>query len=444
MLLFAAPSLEKDQLSLILSALICVLVVIIPSSNGDLLAPPQLMASLALLFFPVFSLFYLQVSELGKWYQQFFSVSDFSHSLAVTTYFSVLPVPLFQLGFLMGQLREDTVPRVAQSRQFVPTGVGIIMLVAAICLGFLGMLAYALSIGGIDAVLNQMSSIASRREWRESSSPFYYVGMALMTAPSVLALTMIYNRKGITKIACAIVLMLLAAAFLIVTQASREKAVLPLILFILSLWLQARGEEMKRFGLLLRVVVVSVVVALVLGFTVMAVFRAGGSGSLDFWRFLRDFNRMDVSMVMFTEYFADQSGNDLLWGMPFLAYPSRILGRFFGFSPIQNASEILQGIIFSGSMDAGNPGAPLAGELYINFGYLGFLAFIPLGAWFGVAYTRMIRRGYPFWQTLFFSAFLYFFVFKFYIYTGFTESELVFALVIVPLAIWRLLLRVRI
>ena len=356
---------------------------------------------------------------------------------------TVLALVLFQLGYSAGTIRETASSYKPLTHSNTPTQFGIGLMVLAVAIGFGGMFAYAESIGGIKQVVQEMSSIAARRIWRESSSPLYYFGMLLLTAPPMLATLMIYHRKGATKTLGAVLIMVLSSALLMFTQASREKAILPLILFVLSLMILSRNENMQRLRNLRKMLILMIGGLLVTAFTVQATFRVGEGKTLDLLHFMSDFNRIDVSIVMFTDYFQGGSGTELLFGAPFLGYPSKIFGKLFGIETIPNASEVLQNFIFSGNIDAGNPGAPMVGELYLSFSLFAYLAFPLFGYLFGQAYIRLVRSEYEFWRVQFYSVWLYFFMFKFLIYTGPSESELVFAMVLIPLAMWKLLLRVR-
>lgn len=414
-----------------------------PVGNRDILAPPKLMGGLFLLFFPTFAFFYVGFPELGKWYLQYFPSSGFAQNVAITTCATVMALPLFLFGYLLGEKTVLRKPVSPDDKPYIPTKLGVFLVCAMIIVGFVGMLSYASSIGGIGAVLAQMESISSRVSWREVSSQYYYLGMFLMTAPAILALSSIYCNKGATYIAFMSMLMVLSSGFLMITQASREKAIFPLLLFIFSLFILSRGANFKRRRFLPHSLTLIAALLLVATFSTQTIFRASGSAPISVLTGLRDFNRIDVSIVMFVDYFNYASGNNFLFGLPILSYPNQFLVRLFNFEPIMNSSEILHQFVFSSDPDAGNPGSPLVGELYIYFGFLGYLLFVPAGYFFGRAHARLLHSGFQFWPSIFYSAALYFFMFKFCIYTGLSESVLMIMLVFFPLFMWKWMLKVR-
>lgn len=429
--------------SILLSGLLCLVVAAQPLATPGLLAAPRLLALLVFAFFPLFALFYLYFPELGKWYLQYFPSIGFSRTVAIATAATVAALPLFLIGYLLGErsLRPlDNPP----SRPFTPTRTGVFLLLLAAAAGFAGMVFYARSLGGIAAVMSQMDSMVNRRIWREVANESYYLGMFLMTVPAILALLPIYRKRSLSLIVAAGALLLLSAGFLVVTQASREKAIYPIIQFIFTLLVLARGQSLASRRWLPKTLVIGAALLLVGTFSVQTFFRGGGADAgVGILNGLRDFNRIDVSMVMFYDFLNPASGNSLLLGVPIFDYPNQFLVRLFDFDPISNTSEILQQFIFSGDPNAGNPGAPLAGELYVNFGIFGYLAFPLCGFLFGRSHARLKASDYAFWPAVFYGAALYFFIFKLFIYTGLSESVLMMLLVFLPLWLWKTLLRVK-
>jgi len=443
LLLNAGADQNDHVVSILLSGLMCVVVAAQPLATPGLLAPPRLLALLVFAFFPLFALFYLYFPELGKWYLQYFPSIGFSRTVAIATAATVAATPLFLTGYLLGEgsVRATGTPA---PLPFRPTRTGIFLLLLAAGAGFLGMVFYARSLGGIAAVMAQMDSMVNRRVWREVANESYYLGMFLMTVPAILALLPIYRRRGLTLIVAGGALLLLSAGFLVVTQASREKAIYPIIQFIFTLVILARGQSLASRRWLPKALITGAIVLLVATFSVQTVFRGGGAeAGVGLLHGLRDFNRIDVSMVMFHDFLDPASGNTLLWGVPIFDYPNQFLVRLFDFAPVSNTSEVLQQFIFSGDPNAGNPGAPLAGELYVNFGLFGYLAFPLFGYLFGRAHARLRASDYAFWPAVFYAAALYFFMFKLFIYTGLSESVLMIMLVFLPLWLWKTLLRVR-
>lgn len=432
---FSSPYVE----SLLFSALVCIVAALYPSFVPGPLSPPRNLAILLLVFFPIFSLAYISTPDLGKWYLRYYSSTDFEKNLAIATFYTVISLPLFVIGYGIGEQSAATSSRPSDKEVFRTTRLGYFLVLLVIAMGFVGMIIYAGSIGGIGVVISEMQSISNRIAWREISSRWYYAGMVLMTAPAVLALAAIYQKKSLTHTVATAGLMVLASAILIITQASREKAIFPLILFAVALFVFRRKDGRSSYGMYIAAIIV--ICILVSAFVAQSFLRSGSDGTFDITDILSDFNRLDVTAVMFVDYFT--AGNDLLFGLPLLAYPNQFMVKLFEFEPIYNTSALLHRFIFLGDLNAGNPGSPLAGELYMNFGLAGFLLFPIFGFVLARMYVNLHKSNYAFWNTIFFVVTLYFFVFKMCIYTGLSESILMMALVYLPLLFWKYMLRVR-
>jgi hypothetical protein len=427
-------------LSLVLSGILALSVFFFPMRHVDIAAPPRLMALLFFIFYPLYALIYINVPDLGKWYVQYFSSSEFEKNVSIAVFHHVLALPIFLVGFLIGDSPLGSKVAAQKNRHAPPTRTGLVLLTCASLIGFAGMLAYAQSIGGVGAVIEQMQSIFNRREWRETGSGlFYYLGMILLTGPMVIAVVALQSGTSRFRRMIAILFMLAGTVILLITQASREKSIFPLIIFMLTLLLLAKGQSPAARRLRPMRLAGPAAAALVLAFAVQTIFRwaKSGSSTLAFVDALSDFNRIDISIVMFVEYFKPFYGHDPLLGLPMLAYFNQFFVRLFDSAAIDNTSMVLYQFVFAGDVNAGYPGAPLVGELFLNFWYFGYLLFLPFGFYFGRIYSRLYRLDFELWCVLNYSVTLYFYMFKFCIYIGFSESVLIMILVYGQLWLWR-------
>lgn len=407
------------------------------------MSPHFVLGILTLVFFPVFSIIYIHVPELAKWYHTFFYTQLFHWNLAVVSAHYALALVLFLIGYVFG---ESNLGSVSVRKPGNHSALGRKLIFLGVLLGVMGMLLYATSLGGVSVVLEQMSNMDLRREWRASGSAlYYYVGMLLLTAPVVYFLLIFSEKKNILSILPATFWLLLSSVVLLMSQGSREKAILPIVLTVIALLLMVRSSRFSAVRRKVKVAIVFLAIAIIAAFSVQTVFRWTREGSTRETTLLHtfsDFNRIDISMVMFVEYFSDIRYGELLLGAPILAYFNQFLVRLFGSDPIQNTSAILHSMIFDGDITAGFPGSPLAGELYLNFGYAGFLLFLLFGAFFSVSYKRLVQSDFEFWRCIFFSAHIYFFMVKICIYIGLSESILMLLLTYVPLVLMKILSKV--
>ena len=437
--IFFGRSIDFDySISLFLSGTMCLLGVLSGGLKKELLYPPRVLATLYLLFYPVYAAYYLAFPEVGKWYHQYFWLHNFNQDVAWTVFYVTITLPIFQFGFYRGLKSgwgNRRVPSIAES-QLPLRRINKIMIMAT-CIGVVGMLMYANSLGGIDNITQSMGDIVERKNWRGQASLGYYPGMFLMTAPAISLLTALYEPKYVSRklIILGLSLFAIALPVLVLTQAAREKALIPFVLVLLSMYyFQKRKGKTSLFNkrtlaALLLCTILSVV------FLVHSAIRHQEVTSRPFHiQMISDFNRIDVSVVMYFDFLKnDQS---YLYGKPFLSYIVQPFVRFFDVDPIANTSAILGRSIFTGE-DYGNPGAPLAGELYVNFGFLGYFVFVLSGYLFGVGYRVLVKSHFEFWTTLSYVLWLYLFMFKFCIQIGISESLLFAGILVGQLWIFR-------
>ena len=433
---------DLQMISIVLSAVICLLVLAYPMRHPSLMAPPRLMAGLTLLLFPVFSLTYTVVPDLSKWYFQFYPSANFKHKLALVNFYTTLSLPIFLVGYALGEQTRLRAPVLSHTRN----SVFLTVLVAVLVIGILGMLSYSLSLGGISVILENMGNMSERRLWHDRGNRlFFYIGMVLLTAPTVLSLSVFVSVRSLWGLVVIALILFVGATVLLLTQASREKAVLPLILFVIAVFLltqRSASVDMKRRGYALLLVLVGFAVLLFAVQTMVRWSTTEGSQANGL-RMFSDFNRLDVSIVIFSHYFDPELGKDPLLGLPMLSYFNQFLVRLMDMEPIMNTSMILHDFIFDGDPKAGNPGAPFVGELYLNFRSYAFFVFLPIGFFFARSYTALANSNYEFWRVLFYSTHAYFFFAKIFTYIGFSESVLIMLLVYVPLLGWQFLYRIR-
>jgi oligosaccharide repeat unit polymerase len=444
LLLDQQPTSSGYTISLILSGILCLVVMYFPTRNHGIVSPPFILGALTLVFFPVFSIFYLYFPELGKWYHQFFSMQFFHRNLAVVSIYYCVALVLFLIGYVFG---ETALGKAGLQHKRTSSTLGRKAALLAIVLGIIGMFAYATSLGGVSVIIEQMSNMQLRREWRESgSSLYYYVGMLLLTAPMVYFLLIFSERKTLSSVLPATLWLVLSSTVMLVSQGSREKAIFPILLTVIALLLMVRSKHLSAMRRKVRFAASFLAIVVIVAFSIQTVFRwtrIGATEDATILQKLSDFNRIDISMVMFVDYFSEQRDGELLFGGPILSYFNQILVRLFDFEPIMNTSVILHALIFNGNNAAGYPGSPLAGELYLNFGYAGFAFFLVFGAFFGVSYKRLVASDFELWRCIFFSAHIYFFMSKMCIYIGLSESILMLILTYVPLVVFKTLSRVR-
>lgn len=437
------PESDSYTFSLVLSGLLCLVVMYYPVMYAGITSPPFIVGALTLVFFPVFSMVYMHVGELAKWYHIYFSMQFFQRNLAVVSVHYALALLLFLIGYIFG---ETVLGRAPVRTMGNPSRSVRRLALLGVMLGVAGMLLYATSLGGVSVIIEQMSNMQLRREWRDSGSGlYYYLGMLLLTTPMVYFLLAFSERKKLSSILPATFWLLLSSAVLLMTQGSREKAIFPILLTVIALVLMVRGSQLTAVRRKVRVTAAFLGIAVIVAFSVQTVFRWAREGSateITIVHKLSDFNRIDISMVMFVDYFSDVRDGELLLGGPIFAYFNQILVRLFDVEPVMNTSALLHALIFSGNSAAGFPGAPLAGELYLNFGYAGFGFFLLFGAFFGVSYKRLVASDFEFWRCVFFSAHLYFFMIKICIYIGLSESILMLLLTYGPLALMKALSKV--
>lgn len=434
MIFFSSTQSNSLYLSSILMTLIfCIVIILTPVHHRGALRPPLTLGLMTLVFFPLFSLFYLFYPDLGKWYSLYFSTRDiFRNSAAVCAIYG-FAFMIFVLGFFVSDHSHERAPLVESPKDF--RGKSVLYLL--VLFGLSGMILYAFSLGGFKVVLEEMSRMESRRDWRETGSgPFYYIGMLLMTAPPVLFLKSFVQSRKLSSLIIPLLLLLLSTVVLLASQASREKAIFPIVLTMLSTYLLVHSTDFRAYKRPIIIFSSVLLISVLAAFAVQTGYRWASrayTSDISMLKTFSDFNRMDISLVMFFEYFGDGSRNDLLYGTPMLSYFNQIAVRLFDAAPILNTSAILHQFIFKGDLAAGYPGAPLAGELFLNFGYLGVFLFFPIGMLFGRSYRRLILSDYDHWRCIFFAAHTYFFMVKVCIYIGLSESILMMGVTYIPL-----------
>lgn len=424
--------------SLLLSGLLCVVVMNYPTRNPGIMSPPFILGGLTLVFYPAFSLIYMHVEELAKWYHIFFPMQFFQWNLAVVSVHYVLALVLFLVGYLFGEyfLGHGTV-----SRKSTATALGRNLALLGALMGMTALLFYAANLGGISLIIEQMSNMRLRREWRDTGTGlYYYIGMLLLTAPVVYFVLAFAERRTLSSVLPATLILLLASGVMAVTQASREKTIFPILLTVITLQFLVRGSHFSFIQKKVKTATVFLMLSTIIAFSVQTVFRwtrEGYSNDISILQKLSDFNRVDISMVMFVDYFSETHDNELLMGIPIISYFNQFFVLIFDAEPILNTSALLHAFVFGGNSAAGFPGAPLAGELYLNFGYVGFTLFLVFGVFFGTSYKRLVASDFEPWRCLFFAAHLYFFMVKICIYIGVSESILMLLLTYVPLLLMK-------
>lgn len=433
-------------LSLALSASVCLAGVLYGGLKEEILYPPRVLAILYLVFYPVFAAIYLVYPDVGKWYHLHFSLYSFTEDVAWTVFYVTITLPIFLLGFYWGQnnRRANQKKFDASNDKLPEVRINIVMALATF-IGVVGMLHYANSLGGIGYMTEMMGDIAERKSWRGEASLTYYPGMFLMTAPSICLLAALYDPVAVKKKSLVIGLSLLALALpvLVLTQAAREKALIPILLVLMSMHYFKKRRRAKAFRITKKSLILAIFV-LVFGimFLVHSQYRHQEVASRPLLiQLISDFNRIDVSVVMYHDFL---TGHDsYLYGKPFLSYVVQPFVRLFGVEPIPSTSALLGQSIFP-SEAYGNPGAPLAGELYLNFGFLGYLFFLSAGFLFAKAYSALYKSHFEFWTTLFYVLWVYLFMFKFCIQIGISESLLFAGLLVGQVWLLRQLCRVRV
>lgn len=433
--IFESNTIFIPELSLSLSAAMCFSGILFGDGlTKDFLSPPRVLAVLYLIFYPIFAVFYLLFPELGKWYHLYYPLLKFNEHIAWSVFYVTITLPIFQVGFYWRakKLWSRPIPPIPTVNTLPSNRINKTMIIAT-CVGVVGMFLYANSLGGIDHIKQMMGNIIERKSWRGQGSLGYYPGMLLMIAPAVSLLTALYARFSWKLLTIGLCLLSIAIPVLVTTQASREKALFPILLIILCTYYY-RKRQGKKLRITRKTIFTAILCTILVGvFMVHSTYRHQQiKGSHPYYfRLASDFNRIDISVVMYFHFL--QCGQSNLYGKPFLSYIIQPFTRFFEINPIPNTSELLGKSIFPSDRH-GNPGAPLAGELFVNFGALGYIVFLVAGSLFAKAHSSVFKSQFEFWTTISYSTWLYLFTFKFCIQHGISES-LLFA-VIVLTSIW--------
>ena len=208
------------------------------------------------------------------------------------------------------------------------------------------MLLYASSLGGIDFIKQTMGNIVERKSWRGQGSLAYYPGMLLMTAPAISLLVALYNRFKFKLFVMGLCLLSVSLPMLIATQASREKALFPIIMVLICMYYYRKRQE-KVFHFTKRAMIAAVfLIIFIIGFLIHSAYRHEhiSRGRPFYFQLISDFNRIDISVVMYFNFVIN--GQSYLYGKPFLSYVIQPFVRLFGVNPIPNTSELLGESIF--------------------------------------------------------------------------------------------------
>ena len=142
---------------------------------------------------------------------------------------------------------------------------------------------------------------------------------------------------------------------------------------------------------------------------------------------LSEFNRLDISMWMYIEYSRDYPP---LYGASIISHFLLPFHHLFGLPRPDNTSEVLAKTIWNYGL-LGSPGAPAAGEMFINFRFAGYLFFIAMGWVLGVIHLYQQRRAGSIEAAFLYAFLLYAVCVKFCLLSGVSESILlVFTIII--------------